>query len=430
MPKILSMVLAGGRVEELGILTLARPKAAVPFGGMYRIIDFAMSNLMHSGIDHVGVLAQYRPYSLIDHVNVGAPWDFLGRTRGVSTLSPHTGKEDSDWYKGTSDAIYQNLDYIQRYNPTIVLIVSGDHIYKIDYRPMIEYHLEKKADLTIAFKPVPISEAGQYGVAQLDEDGQVVLYEEKPEKPRSHLASLTVYAFNRDILIERLKENARYGKTYQIYDEIIPLMGEENRVFGYIFEGYWAYARKIEAYYQANMDLLDPSSSGADLFRWNIKTNCDGNREGDYPSSRIGSEANIVHSLISRGCLIQGECVHSVISPGVKIHKGAVVRSSIIMNDTEIHGGCIVDHAIVDKSVVIDTDVRLGWGENAPPNQMFPHHLSSGLTIVGKGAYLPPQTRIGRNCILFPFVTSQDYPGKLVECGTTLLSSHLPEGLQ
>lgn len=419
MPKILSMVLAGGRVEELGILTLARPKAAVPFGGMYRIIDFAMSNLMHSGIDHVGVLAQYRPYSLIDHVNVGAPWDFLGRTRGVSTLSPHTGKEDSDWYKGTSDAIYQNLDYIQRYNPTIVLIASGDHIYKMDYRPMIKYHLEKKADLTIAFKPVPISEAGQYGVAQLDEDGQVVLYEEKPEKPRSHLASLTVYVFNRDILIERLKENARYGKTYQIYDEIIPLMVQENRVFGYIFEGYWAYARKIEAYYQANMDLIE-NPHQIDLLDWEVRTNLDIYNVRNAPPAFFSSSSRVSRSIISAGCIIEGEVENSILSPYVRVARGAKVKSSILMHYGVIEEGAELDEVILDKRATVGAGTKIGEGQDRTPNLRFPDLLSCGITMIGKDTILPPKAVVGKNCIIYPGVGEDLIPARMESGGCVL----------
>lgn len=412
MPKTLSIVLAGGRVEELGVLTLTRPKAAVPFAGMYRIIDFAMSNLMHAGIDHVGILAQYRPYSLIDHVGVGAPWDFLGRMRSVRILSPYTGKEDSDWYKGTADAIYQNLDYIQRHDPAIVLIVSGDHIYRMNYRPLIDYHVRKKADLTIAFKPVSPLEAGQYGVANLDEEGRVVLYEEKPESPRSRLASMTVYVFNVDVLIERLQENARYGKEYQIYSETIPLMVQENRVFGYVFEGYWAYARKIEAYYWANMDLIE-NPHQINLLDWQVRTNLDLYNVRSAPPAFFGPSSSVSRSIISGGCIIEGEVENSILSPYVRVARGARVRNSILMHHDVIGEGTEMNEAILDKRVTIGAGVKIGLGRDKSPNLQFPDLLSCGITVIGKNTAIPPKAVIGKNCIIYPGMEEGAIPAHL-----------------
>lgn len=422
------MLMAGGAGTRLNILAHQRAKPAVPFGGIYRIIDFTLSNATNSGLDQIGILTQYRPSSLMDHIGDGSYWKTERGGSDLKILPPYTGGMTNDWYRGTADAVYQNLRFIEARGGDTVLILSGDHVYYMDYRPLIRYHEEKRADLTIATLEIPWSDAHRFGLTNVDADFRIIGFDEKPMKPKSNLASMGVYVFRKEVLVREL-EAMIPQEAFDFGKNIVPHMLSRYRLFSYPFRGYWRDVGTFESYWCANMDLLDPSTD-ADLFRWNIKTNCDGNREGDYPSSRIGSEAKIVHSLISRGCLINGECVHSVISPGVKIHKGAVIRNSIIMNDTEIHGGCIVDNAIVDKSVVIDTDVWLGWGENSAPNQSYPLHLTNGLTIVGKGAYLPPQTHIGRNCILFPFVTSQDYPGKLVECGTTLLSSHLPEGLQ
>lgn len=401
------------------MLTLTRPKAAVPFAGMYRIIDFAMSNLMHSGIDHVGILAQYRPYSLIDHVGVGAPWDFLGRMRSVRILSPYTGKEDSDWYKGTADAIYHNLDYIQRHDPAIVLIASGDHIYRMNYRPMIDYHLRKKADLTIAFKPVSLHEAGQYGVANLDEEGRVVCYEEKPESPRSPLASMTVYVFNVDVLIERLQENARYGKEYQIYSEIIPLMVQEDRVFGYVFQGYWAYARKIETYYQANMDLIENPHQN-NLLDWQVRTNLDLYNVRNAPPAFFAPSSRVIRSLISAGCIIEGEVENSILSPYVRVARGARVRNSILMHHDVIGEGAELNEVISDKRVTIGPGAKIGLGQDKTPNLWFPDLLSCGITVIGKDTAISPKAVIGKNCILYPTMEEGTIPVRLESGGCVL----------
>lgn len=418
MNQVVVMLMAGGAGTRLNILAKERAKPAVPFGGIYRIIDFTLSNAVNSGMDRIGILTQYRPSSLIDHIGDGSYWQ-TGYGRGdLRILPPYTGGAANDWYRGTADAVYQNLDFIRSSRGDKVLILSGDHVYYMDYRELIGYHEGKGADLTIASLEIPLSEGHRFGLAIVDRDHRIVEFEEKPEKPRSNLASMGIYLFQKDVLIRELVEMIP-RKGFDFGHDIVPNMLNRYKMYAYPFRGYWRDVGTLESYQDAHMDFLDPSS-GADLFQWNIQTNCEGNRKGDYPSSRIGPEARVTHSMISRGCILEGECDHSVISPGVKIHRGAVVKDSIILHDSEIRQGCVLDHAIIDKSVVVDTDAIVGAGRITSPNKMFPDHLSSGITIVGKGAYIPPGSRIGRNCILFPFVRSQDYPSKAIECGETI----------
>ena len=417
MNDVVAMLMAGGSGTRLNILANQRAKPAVPFGGIYRIIDFALSNAVNSGVDRIGILTQYRPSSLIDHIEDGSHWKTDHGGNDLKILPPYTGGAANDWYRGTADAVYQNPRFIETHGGDKVLILSGDHVYCMDYCSLVRYHEEKEADITIATLEVPLSEAHRFGLAIVDSDFRIISFDEKPEKPKSNLASMGVYVFQKDVLLGELREMIPQG-GFDFGKNVVPNMPDRYRLYSYPFRGYWRDVGTFESYWKANMDLLDPSSE-ADLFRWNIKTNCDGDRKGDYPSSRIGSEAKITNSLISRGCIIEGECVHSVISPGVRIHKGAIVQDSIVMHDTEIHEGCIIDNAIVDKSVVVDNDVLLGTGEIISPNKRFPQHLSTGITVVGKGAYISPRTRVGRNCILFPYIKSL-YPGARIGCGGTI----------
>jgi glucose-1-phosphate adenylyltransferase len=413
------MILAGGRVGELSVLTLKRPKSAVPFGGIYRIIDFALSNLMHFGIDNVGVLSQYRSSSLIDHVGVGGPWNMSGRRRGVQILPPYQGVKDYDWYRGTADAIYQNINYIHRYRPDNVLILSGDHIYQMDYYPLFKLHYEKKADLTMAFKPVPWEGASRFGIAEIDSDGRVHRYEEKPERPRSNLASLTIYLFRTDVLLDRLEENAAEGMTYQLYDEVIPKMVSENRVYAHIFEGYWAYSRTVDTYYGANMDCLSDTPM-IDLDGWRVRTNLDIRRPGDLPPARFEAGAVVRNSIVSGGCVVEGEVRRSVLSPFVRVGKGACVVDSVVMHDSLVEEGAVVDRAVIDKQVVVSRGARVGAGTVEGPNRESPTSICSGVTVIGKDVRLPEGIVIGRNCVVCPDLVPGDFPSGPVACGETI----------
>ncbi len=418
MKKIISLVLAGGRVDELLVLTAKRPKSALPMWGMYRIIDFVLSNMMHAGIEVVGVLSQYRPYSLVTHLANGEPWDYVGRSRALRILSPFKGAEDSDWYKGTADALYQNLNFIDRYAPEMVVVASGDHVYAMDYRPMLKQHLATGADLTIAFKRVPREQAHLYGTAVLDESGRVGTYQEKAKNPEGDLASLTVYVFNSGCLMERLKQNAREGKSFQIYSEIIPRMIEEKaRVFGWLFDGYWQYARTLDAYYATNMDIL--GKDAPDLPAWQVRTNLNPGTMGDPTPALFCPTAKASSSLVCCDLVLEGTVEHSIVSPGVLIERRAVVRDSVIMHGCRIEEGAIVDRAILDKNVRVGKGARLGCGDPVP-NRLHPHTLSTGVTVVGKGAWIPAGLRIGRSCIVYPDMRESDFPQAEIPSGAVV----------
>jgi glucose-1-phosphate adenylyltransferase len=418
MKQIVGMVLAGGRVDELLALTAKRPKSALPMWGVYRIIDFALSNLMHAGIEVVGVLAQYRPFSLTTHLLNGEPWDYVGRSRALRVLSPFKGAEDSDWYKGTADALYQHLGFIERYAPEVVLIASADHVYAMDYRPMLRQHLATGADLTIALKRVPREEAHRYGTAVLDQAGRVAVYEEKAPEPKGDLASLTVYAFNTRCLVERLKQNAAEGRTFQIYSEIIPRMVEERaRVFGWVFDGYWKYARTVDAYYETNMDIL--REHAPDLPAWRVRTNLIPASLGDPPPALFRATAQARSSLVCCDTIVEGTVERSVLSPGVVVERGAVVRDAVIMHRSRIAAGAVVDRAIIDKDVRVGEGALVGVGE-AVPNRAHPRTLSSGVTVIGKGTRVPAAVRIGRSCLVYPDMREADFPGPEIPAGSVV----------
>jgi glucose-1-phosphate adenylyltransferase len=418
MKQMVGMVLAGGRVDELLVLTAKRPKSALPMWGMYRIIDFVLSNMMRAGIEVVGVLAQYRPYSLITHLANGEPWDYVGRSRALRILSPFRGAEESDWYKGTADALYQNLNFITRFAPEVVVVAAGDHVYAMDYRPMLKQHQATGADLTIALKRVPREQAHQYGTAVLDASRRVVGYEEKAKNPKGDLASLTVYVFNTGCLVERLQQNAREGKTLQIYSEIIPRMVEEKaRVFGWVFEGYWQYARTIDTYYATNMDIL--GTDAPDLPAWQVRTNLNPETLGDPPPALFRPTARVSSSLVCCHVALEGMVHHSILSPGVVIEPGAVVRDSVLMHHCRVEEGAVVDRVILDKNVRVGKGACVGWGDMIP-NRQHPQTLSTGVTVIGKGSRIPPGLRIGRSCIVCPDLREEDFPQAEVPAGAVV----------
>ena len=418
MAKIIGMVLAGGRVDELLVLTAKRPKSALHMWGNYRIIDFVLSNLMRAGIEVVGVLSQYRPYSLATHLANGEPWDYVGRSRALRILSPFRGAEESDWYKGTADALYQNLNFIERYAPELVVVASGDHVYTMDYRPMLKQHLASGADLTLALKRVPRDQAHLYGTAVLDGSGRIVAYQEKAAQPEGDLASLTVYVFRTACLIERLKQNAREGKTFQMYSEIIPRMVEEKAaVFGWVFDGYWQYARTLDTYYAANMDIL--AEQPPDLLAWQVRTNLHPETMGDPVPARFRPSARVRSSLVCCNAVLEGTVEHSILSPGVVVERGAVVRDSVIMHRCRIGAGAVVDRAILDKDVQVGSGAQVGCGE-VVPNERHPHTLSSGVTVVGKASAIPAGLRIGRNCVVSPDMQESNFSSSGVPSGATV----------
>ena len=399
---VLTLILAGGEGERLSILSQVRAKPGVPFGGKYRIIDFALSNAVNSGLTDVGILTQYAPRSLIDHIGVGRPWD-LDRSRGgAALLQPFIGRGRArDWYRGTADAVLQNLDFIDDRSPELVLVLAGDHIYKMDYRPFIEMHRESGAEVTCAVRTVPIEEAHRFGILDVAADGRVTAFIEKPANPPSNLVSMGVYVFSWPAMRDLLSpDRVDFGR------DVLPWMVDQGRrVYAYEFAGYWQDVGTVEAYWQTSLDLLidDPGIELNDL-GWLIYT-----KSEERPPARIGPAASVSRSMISHGCVIDGTVEHSVLSPGVRVAEGAVVRDSIVMFDAVIEAGATLDRAIVDKEARIGARATIGIGDDLRPNRDEPERLYAGITLVGKRAHVPTGVEIGRNCRIDPNVTPADF---------------------
>jgi len=404
--RTLVMLLAGGRGSRLGILAAHRAKPAVPFGGLYRIIDFALSNVMHSKLRYVGVLTQYRPASLMNHLADGSPWDLGGHTARLKILPPYQGRQDFDWYTGTADAVYQNLALIKRYKPRRVLVLSGDHIYHMNYREMLDYHSEMNAVATVAAMPVPWEETHRFGILVPDDDGRLTRFQEKPEgRAFSNLASMGIYVFDADVLVEELVRVHQAGGN-DFGGHLIPgLLERSDRIFVHPFEGYWRDVGTLDSYWQANMDLLDPDS-GVDLPSWKARTNMDYESLHAMPPSWVAPDAELDISVVSPGCRIEGRVSRSVLSPGVVVEPGAVVEDSVIMHRTVIRAGSRVTRAVVDKHVEIGRDVTAGsHDEAAPANVDTPGHLSSGIIVIGKRVKVAARARIGANVVIHPEAT-------------------------
>ncbi len=391
-----AMILAGGAGSRLSVLTQKRTKPAVPFAGKYRIIDFALSNCSNSGIFTVGICTQYRPRSLNEHIQSGHFWDLDRLSGGVSLLQPYIGRRDSDWYQGTADAIYQNLDFVFRQRPDVVLILGGDHVYTMDYDVLITFHLEREADLTVASLRVPPEEASRFGILETDDTYRVVGFEEKPAHPRGTLGSMGIYVFRPSVLREVLTaDHTRPGSRHDFGQDVIPRMVETHRVYAFPFRGYWVDVGTLSAYWQAHMDLLaeKPRFDLSDR-RWIIHT-----RSEERPPVYIHRSAHVEDALIADGCRIKGTVVRSVLSPGVVVEEGAVVRHSIVMTDTLIAENAVLDHAILDKRVRVGPGVRIGDGDGTPFEEGVDHR-NGGLTVVGKNTAIPAGVRIGRNCTI------------------------------
>jgi glucose-1-phosphate adenylyltransferase len=415
MSGTLVMLLAGGVGSRLNLLVSARAKPAVPFGGNYRIIDFTLSNIMNSGLERVGILTQYKPLSLMNHIGSGRAWDLTGRTRGITILPPQTGKKDSDWYKGTADALRRNLDFLTRYDTEQVLVVSGDHIYYMDYIPMIVYHQRHKADVTVAMREVPWDQAIHFGIGQKDAQGRIIHWEEKPKEPKSNLASIGVYLFRTEYLLKVLTET----NAVDFGQHVVPQAIGRDRVFAYPFSGYWRDVGTLAFYFEAHQELLDPAS-GLNPEAWGIQTNLEEEGlKGDRLPIFIHRGARVSRSFLSSGVVIEGRVEGSILSPGVRVKKGAQVFNSIILHDGEIGAGAMLNRVILDKRVTVGDQARID-GLSTAPNRDFPTHLSEGITLVGKKAKIPPGQVIQGNCLLFPNLQPSDYPARVIEAGMTI----------
>lgn len=416
--EMIAMLLAGGQGSRLGVLTADVAKPAVSFGGKYRIIDFPLSNCINSGVDTVGVLTQYQPLRLNTHIGIGIPWDLDRNVGGVSILPPYEKSTSSEWYTGTANAIYQNLQYMEYYNPDYVLILGGDHIYKMDYEVMLEFHKENNADITMATIPVPMEEASRFGVAITDENKRILEFEEKPPKPRSNLASMGIYIFTWSVLKEALitlkdQPGCDFGK------HIIPYChGRGDRVFAYEFNGYWKDVGTLGSYWESNMELIDliPEFNLYEEF-WKIYTKTD-----SIPPQFIAGDAVIDKAIISEGAEIYGEVHNSVIGPDVYIGPGAVVRDSILMKSSKVGAGTIVDKAIVAESVTIGENCELGIGEEVP-NEMRADIYGFGLVTIGENSVIPDHVKIGKNTAISGETVADEYPGGVLESGKVIIKA-------
>ena len=412
------MLLAGGQGSRLGVLTAKVAKPAVAFGGKYRIIDFPLSNCINSGIDTVGVLTQYQPLRLNTHIGIGIPWDLDRNIGGVTILPPYEKSTNSEWYTGTANAIYQNLDYMETFNPDYVLILSGDHIYKMDYEVMLDYHKENKADVTIAAMPVPMEEASRFGIVVTDDGGKITEFQEKPPEPKSNLASMGIYIFSWPVLREALvalkdEPGCDFGK------HIIPYCHEKGqRLFAYEYNGYWKDVGTLGSYWEANMELIDiiPEFNLYEEF-WKIYTN-----SGILPPQYISSQSVIERSIIGNGSEVYGHVHNCIIGSGVTIEEGAVVRDSIIMKDVKIGKGCVIDKAIVAESCRIGDHVTLGTGSDVP-NKLKPAIYSFGLVTIGENSVVPDGVQVGKNTAISGVTTKEDYPNGILESGETLIKA-------
>lgn len=416
--EMIAMLLAGGQGSRLGVLTSKVAKPAVSFGSKYRIIDFPLSNCINSGVDTVGVLTQYQPLRLNTHIGIGIPWDLDRNIGGVTVLPPYEKSMNSEWYTGTANAIYQNLDYMESFNPEYVLILSGDHIYKMDYEVMLDFHKQNNAEVTIAVMPVPMEEAKRFGIMITDENRKITDFEEKPENPRSNLASMGIYIFNWKILKEALLENAEqpgldFGK------HIIPYCHQNGApLYAYEFNGYWKDVGTLNSYWEANMELIDivPEFNLYEEY-WKIYT-----RSEILPPQYLSSGSVVERSIIGEGSEIYGKVYNSVIGCGVTIGADTVVRDSIIMNGSQIGANCELQKAIIAEDTVIEDEVKLGIGEEAE-NETDPHIYNHGIVTVGEKSVVPKGITVGKNSVVFGVTSAEDYVNGYLPSGKTLIKA-------
>ncbi len=417
--EIMALLLAGGQGSRLGILTKNTAKPAVRYGGKYRIIDFPLSNCINSGIDTVGVLTQYQPLMLNQHIGIGIPWDLDRKSGGVTILAPHVkgGEEMGDWFMGTANAIYHNLEYIDRYDPEYVLILSGDHIYKMDYSKMLEFHKANNCTATIAVLEVPFEEASRFGIMNTLDDDKIYEFEEKPANPKSNLASMGIYIFTWKKLREALIEDNKVHSNSDFGMHIIPkMLADGETLYAYRFNDYWKDVGTIESYWQANMELIKtvPEFNFYDKF-WKIYTKTD-----NQPPQYVGRGAKLRQSIASEGCEVYGEVHSSVLGPDVLIKKGAVVRDSILMENVVIEEGAVVDRCIIDRNNIIGKGAVLGEGENIP-NELKPNIYNTGITVVGENSVIPDGVHIGKNCVIYGKTSVEDYPDGVVASGKSVI---------
>lgn len=417
--EMLAMLLAGGQGSRLGVLTRKVAKPAVSFGGKYRIIDFPLSNCINSGVNTVGVLTQYQPLRLNQHIGIGIPWDLDRKNGGVTILAPHVkgGGDSGDWFMGTANAIYQNLDYIDNNNPEYVLILSGDHIYKMDYSDMLREHKKNNAAATIAVLEVTMEEASRFGIMNTNPDGSIYEFEEKPANPKSNLASMGIYIFTWDRLREALIEDNEIHSDSDFGKHIIPKMLDEGqKLQSYRFQGYWKDVGTIESYWESNMELIRTVPE-FNLYEshWKVYTNSD-----HQPPAFTGVGAKVSEALISDGCEVYGEVTRSILGDEVHVGEGAIIRDSIIMGKTVIGDGAVIERCIIDEHCIVGAGVKMGVGENIP-NEKKPNIYDSGITVLGDHTSIPANVTIGKNCVAYGKTVESDYADGVLASGKSIV---------
>jgi glucose-1-phosphate adenylyltransferase len=410
--KTLVMIMAGGASEDLSVLTASRAEPAIPFGGKFRIIDFPLSNTVNSGLYNVALLTQYMPRSLNEHVGVGKPWDLDRSQGGVRLLQPYVGRDIGGWQRGTADAVRRNMDFVEEQHVDNVFVLAGDHIYKMDYRPMLRFHHQTQADVTVAVRRVSPFETHRFGIVSADSDMRVSGFKEKPRRSKETLASMGIYIFD----FKALREILRDENLNDFGRDVLPAILHSHKIYAYAFEGYWADVGTLQAYWEANMALL-AETPALDLYdpQWVIHT-----RSEEQPPVQIGSNAWVGGNLLSNGCIIEGIVERSVLSPGVRVAPGAVVRDSVIMNDTVVNANAKIERAIVDKEVWIGEGAEIGYGVDNVPNRRYPERLNTGLTVIGKRARIPAGLKIGHNAIINPHVNESHFQADFVASGETV----------
>ncbi len=408
----LAMIMAGGASEDLSVLTAVRAEPAIPFGGKFRIVDFPLSNCVNSNVYSVALLTQYMPRSLNDHVGIGKPWDLDRSQGGLRLLQPYLGKNQSGWQRGTADAVRRNLDFVEEQRVDNVLILAGDHIYKMDYRPMLRFHQQTRAQVTLAVRRVSPFETYRFGIVSVDNEMRVTGFKEKPRRSRETLASMGIYIFDTEILKKVLADESLndFGR------DVLPAILNSLKIYAYTFEGYWADVGTLQAYWEANMALL-AETPALDLYdpEWVVHT-----RSEEQPPVRLGAEAWVGGNLLSNGCIIEGVVERSVLSPGVRVSPGAIVRDSVIMTDTVIGPDARVERAILDKDVSVGTGAEIGYGVDNVPNRQHPTRLNTGLTAVGKGSHIPGGVKIGHNVMVSPGAQESHFQTDFVASGETI----------
>ena len=415
--RVAAIIMAGGAGTRLTALSDNKAKPAVPFAGKFRIIDFTLSNCVNSGIFDVAILTQYMPHSLNDHIGIGKPWDLDRQRGGVHLRQPYQGKGDEDWYRGTAHAVAQNIDFIKSSNADTVLILSGDHIYAQDYREMLEFHTRSQADLTLAVRNVPLEETDRFGIMSVDETMRVTAFHEKPkDRDKGTLANMGVYIFKAEVLIERLLEDSPEDPRIDFGAHVIPSMIGRDKVMAYVFDGYWVDVGTVQSYWETNLQLTDPMPP-LNLYDadWVIHT-----RSKERPPVKINRHGKVTQSLISNGCVIRGTVSHSVLSPGVYVSPGALVKDSIIFNDVWIGPGAVIDKSIIDANVYIGGGAAIGCGDDNTPNHQMPDKLNTGINVIGEQSSIPSGKNLGRNVLVNSLVTEDDFPEGDVPSGETI----------